>query len=163
MERVNRTAHDEKQRHVSNSPRHEKLISARGISLQNGERDEFERAFVGRGKNDGRGIAGLNGFQPATRTEAPAVTGPKSGKIKFGAGRDQVVAGFEIGCEKGIGDFNAHRMATVILGARIAVPVPKEARERFQRTRFQRATEYIAGRKWRHAVKYDRETLNPVV
>lgn len=105
--------------------------STGGVLLQNSERYQFECAFVSRGENDGRGIASFDGFQPAARTEAPAVARTETGKIIFGLGRDQVVAGGKIGREKNVGDFNAHRVATVILGAGIAVSVPEEARERF--------------------------------
>ena len=75
-------------------------------------------------------IAGLDRFQPTARAEAPAVAGAQSRKIKFEAGCDQVVAGSEIGREKRVGDFNAYRMTSVVLSARVAVSVPEEARER---------------------------------
>ena len=121
--------------------------------LKDGQRNELESAFVRRGENDRGRLAGLDRFEPAARAQTPAVTGMKTGKPEFGTRRNEVIPRGEIRGEESVGDLNAHRVTAKILGARIAVPIPKKTSERFERAWFQWATKDIARRKRSHAVK----------
>ncbi len=75
----------------------------------------------------------IMGLQKTTRTQAPAVAGLETGKVKLWPRRAQVIAdifriGQKFGCHHG-----ADRMAALILGTGIARAIPKEPGQRFPR------------------------------
>src|SRR5574343_1016261 len=100
------------------------------VLLEQVERHDFQRCLVGRVQRDFRRLAGTPGLDPAGGAQAPALTGLKTGEIKFRAWCRQVVAGrFRIGKEF-FGQHDTDRVAAEIIFRGIAATVAKKAGDR---------------------------------
>ena len=53
---------------------------------------EFEGGDVGGFEDDGRGHAGIPGFDPAGDAEAPSIAGSEPGEVEFGAWGGEVIS-----------------------------------------------------------------------
>lgn len=83
------------------------------------------------------------GLHETRRTQAPVVAGLQPGKVELRARGAQVVADvFGIGQELGRHD-GTDRMAALIGGAGVAVPIAKEPGHRVHRAGLQRPAQYV--------------------
>src|SRR5690349_17106794 len=101
--------------------------NVRGVLLEDFQRDDLERGFVGGGEHNGAGRALEVGLQPADRDHAPPVSRGEAGELPLGVWRDQVVADVELMLEELAGDDRADRVAAGVLRAGGAAAVAVEA------------------------------------
>lgn len=100
------------------------------VLLQQLEGYDLERALVRGGQHHRRADRAFEQFEPAGGAYAPAVARLKAGKLEFGPWRGKVVADEAAVLEELSGDFNAHGVTTVVLGAGVAPAVAKETGHR---------------------------------
>jgi len=106
-----------------------------------------------REKDRGRG-AGVVGFGPARRADAPAVAGAQARKA--GPRRREIVATLLRELEKRLGDLHANDVTADVILVGLATAVAKPSGDRVHRARFEWATQETALRRIRHARAYCR-------
>ncbi len=114
-----------------------------GVGLEDLQRDDLERALVGRGQHHRRGGALPVRLQPVGRGHAPPVPRHQPGEPELGHRRGQVVADPALVLEELGGHHRADGVAAQVLGAGRAASVPVESGERIGSTRLKLAAEHI--------------------
>ena len=114
-----------------------------GVGLEDLQRDDLERALVGRGQHHRSGGAVPVRLQPVGRGHAPPVPRHQPGEPELGHRRGQVVADPALMFEEFGGYHGADGVTAQVLGAGRAASVPVEAGERVGSTRLKLAAEHI--------------------
>src|SRR5271165_5595496 len=119
-----------------------------GETLEIGERAVVEGAFVSSPQDHAGCIARLQRFEPAGRTQAPAVAGPQAGKAELGHRRRKIIAAGFGKLEKLGSHDDADRVAANVFWTGVAATVTKEARLGRHRTDVEPVAEDIPRRAW---------------
>ncbi len=104
---------------------------------------KLERGLMGAAKNDARGLAGLEGFQPAGRAQTPAVSWLQTRKSEIWVGRRQIVAARLRKRKKRIRHLDAYRVQSGVLRTGVAAARPVKTREWPVRTRLEGLAENV--------------------
>jgi len=91
------------------------------------ERNDSEGVLVGRFEDDGARSTGLLDLEPASGTDAPAVSGFEAGETELRHGRAEIVAERLRGFEEGRVDDTADGVDTVVVGTGLAAAGAVEA------------------------------------
>ena len=114
-----------------------------GVGPQDLQRDDLERALVGRGQHHRGGGTVAVRLQPVGRGHAPPIPRHQPGEPELGHRRRQVVADPALMLEEFGGHHRADGVTAQVLGAGRAASVPVEAGERIGSTRLKLAAEHI--------------------
>lgn len=99
--------------------------------------------FGGRFEDDGAGVAGVEGFFPASRANAPAIAGLESGEsVKRHRGAEVIAARLAEG-EEFFVHFAADRVAAAVLGPHLAFAVAIESGDRIRAAGDEDAADYV--------------------
>ena len=112
--------------------------------LQRGERNFFQRCLVRGLKDHGRSHVGQIGLKPPRRTQAPSIARSESRKVHLRDRCGEVITllpgkGEEIGCH-----FDADRVRTDILGARVAAAIAIKTCPGFLTAILERTAQHVA-------------------
>jgi hypothetical protein len=120
-------------------------IGIDGILQQNLHRDVFDRGDVSGSQSQFGGHAGVERFQPAGQTQAPAIPGLESGKAILRHWCRQIVAGTLRELQELRGHHSADGVHAVIVATGFAFARPEETGQRISRTDHQIFTKDILG------------------
>jgi len=105
-----------------------------------------KRAFMRRPQNDTRHFACLEGFLPARRAKAPAISRLHSGEAILRQGRGKIIATRLGKSEELFRRHDTNRMAAYILGGSVTAAIAEKPRQRIEGTALQRLSQHIARR-----------------
>lgn len=108
------------------------------------EFDDLERTLVRGLQENGWGRAGLQGFEPAPRAQAPAIPGFQTGKVEAGRGGRQVVALCAGELQEGVVDLGTDGVQTRIVSPGPAAAIPQVTGPGFQAADAQLTAQDIA-------------------
>ena len=114
------------------------------VLLEEAQRDDLQRALVGRRQEHRRRDVVVVGLQPSRCHHAPAVPGVQAGEAELGHRRLQVVADGTLVEQEVLGHHGAHRMEPDVLLAARAAAVAVEAGQRLGAAGFDRTAENVA-------------------